>query len=150
MTKSKRNWAVRVATACLAALVMTGCAGLQRHKSKPMPTPAKGEGLVYFFRPSSFLGGAAQVQITDDGTTVGALQSGTYFYEQVTPGPHRFGASTEATNTIAVNIEAAKTYYIEASMSMGFLLAHGHLKVVDASVGHEELPKLDYATLPTH
>ena len=150
MTKSNRTWVARLALACLVAVVMTGCAGVQRHKSKPMPTPEPGKGLVYFFRPSSFIGGGVQMKISDADKTIGALQSGTYFFYQTEPGTHQFGASTEAENTITMNVEAGKTYYVEGSIGMGLLVGHGHLKEVDATVAHEELPKLDYATLPTH
>ena len=150
MTKSNRIWLARLALACLVAVVMTGCAGVQRHKSKPMPAPEPGKGLVYFFRPSSFIGGGVQIKISDAGKTIGALQSGTYFFYQTEPGTHQFGASTEAENTLTVNVEAGKTYYVEGSIGMGVLVGHGHLKEVDATVANEELPKLDYATLPPH
>lgn len=144
----RKTTTYRLLALALAAFLLTGCAGVQRHTERPRPQPETGKGLVYFFRPSAFLGGGVQIEVSDGSTTIGALQSGTYFFYQASSGPHQFGASTEATNTITIDVEAGKTYYVEGTIGMGLLVGHGHLKQVDSSVGEQELPTLDWATLP--
>ena len=77
---------------------------------------------------------------------IGALQSGTYFYEYATPGQHTYSAKTEAGSEVTLNVEAGKTYYIKGSISMGFMAGHPKLEVVsDEAAAQAALAKTDYA-----
>lgn len=71
-----------------------------------MPAVQVGKGLVYLYRESSFKGAGIQYDIKDNGDVIGALQSGTYFYEYATPGPHTYSAKTEASTEVTINVEA--------------------------------------------
>lgn len=139
----------RVGVIGLACLMMAGCAGMQRSKDHPMPTVQPDKGLVYFYRESSFKGAAIQYDVRDNGDVIGALQSGTYFYENATPGQHTYSSKTEASSEVTLNVEAGKTYYVKGSISMGFMAGHPHLEIVpDEAAAQAALAKLDYATKP--
>jgi hypothetical protein len=129
--------------------MMAGCAGMQRSKDHPMPTVQPHKGLVYFYRESSFKGAAIQYDIRDNGDVIGALQSGTYFYEYATPGQHTYSAKTEATSEVTLDVEAGKAYYVKGSITFGFMAGHPKLEVVsDGAAAQAALAKLDYATKP--
>ena len=142
-----RSLIARIGVLGLAGLMMAGCAGMQRSKDHPMPTVQPDKGLVYFYRESSFKGAAVQYDIRDNGDVIGALQSGTYFYEYATPGQHTYSSKTEVTSEVNLNIEAGKTYYIKGSVGFGFVAARPKLEIVsDDAAAQAALAKLDYAT----
>jgi hypothetical protein len=137
----------RVCVMALACLMMAGCAGMQRSKDHPAPTVQPDKGLVYFYRESSFKGAGIQYDIRDNGEVIGALQSGTYFYEYATPGQHTYSAKTEASSEVVLNVEAGKTYYVKGSITFGFIAGHPKLEIVSDEVAAQAaLTKVDYAT----
>ena len=113
-----------------------------------MPTVQPDHGLVYFYRESHFGGAGIQYDIRDNGDVIGALQSGTYFFENVTPGKHIYSAKTEAESDVTVDVKAGETYYVQGTISMGFFAGHPHLKLVDQGPAQAALSKLDYAVKP--
>ncbi len=113
-----------------------------------MPTVQPDKGLVYFYRESSFKGAGIQYDIRDNGSVIGALQSGTYFYENATPGPHTYSAKTEATSEVSLNVEAGKTYYVKGSITFGFVAGHPKLEIANEADAQAALSKLDYAVKP--
>jgi hypothetical protein len=141
-----RTLIARIGVMGLACLMMAGCAGMQRSKDHPTPTVQPDKGLVYFYRESSFKGAAVQYDIRDNGNVIGALQSGTYFYEEATPGKHVYSAKTEVTSEVSVDVEAGKTYYVKGSIGFGFVAPHPKLEVVsDEAAAQAALAKEDYA-----
>ncbi|HET7561650.1 MAG TPA: DUF2846 domain-containing protein [Rhodanobacteraceae bacterium] len=139
------SFIARATMIATVGLMMAGCAGMQRSTSHPTPTVEPEHGLVYFYRESHFAGAAVQFDVRDNGNVIGALQSGTYFFENATPGEHTYSAKTEAKSDVTFNVEPGKTYYVQGSISMGFMAGHPHLKEVDAATAQAALPKLDYA-----
>jgi hypothetical protein len=140
--------AARISALGCAALLMGGCAGMTRSTEHPTPSIQPDHGLVYFFRESSFKGGAIQYDVRDNGNVIGALQSGTYFFENATPGKHTYSAKTEAESDVTIDVAAGQTYYVQGTISMGFFAGHPHLKLADASTAQPALAKLDYAVKP--
>lgn len=138
----------RLAVVGCATLLMAGCAGMPRSSEHPLPSVQPDHGLVYFFRESSFKGAAIQYDVRDNGNVIGALQSGTYFFENATPGKHVYSAKTEAENDVTVDVAPGKTYYVQGTISMGFFAGHPHLKVADPAEAQAALAKLDYAVKP--
>lgn len=137
--------AARISALGCAALLMGGCAGMTRSTEHPTPSVQPDHGLVYFFRESSFKGAAIQFDVRDNGAVIGGLQSGTYFFENATPGKHTYSAKTEAESDVTIDVAAGQTYYVQGTISMGFFAGHPHLKQVDASTAQAVLTKLDYA-----
>ena len=121
---------------------------MPRSTQHPMPSVQPDHGLVYFYRESHFGGAGIQYDIRDNGEVIGALQSGTYFFENATPGKHTYSAKTEAESDVTLNVAAGKIYYVQGSISMGFFAGHPHLKVTDQEAAHAALAKLDYAVKP--
>ncbi len=121
---------------------------MPRSTEHPQPTVQADHGLVYFYRESHFGGAAIQYDVRDNGNVIGALQSGTYFFENATPGKHTYSAKTEAESDVSIDVEAGKTYYVQGTISMGFFAGHPHLTLADSSTAQAALAKLDYATKP--
>lgn len=142
------SFIARATVIATVGLMMAGCAGMQRSTSHPVPTVQPDHGLVYFYRESHFLGAAIQYEVRDNGNVIGALQSGTYFFENATPGEHTYSSKTEAKTDVTIDVEAGKTYYVQGTISMGAFAGHPHLTEASAAAAQAALPKLDYAVMP--
>lgn len=136
---------LRVLALGAALLVLGGCAGAQVMKDKPQPQATGDTAMIYFYRESHFKGAAVVYDIKDGDKTVGILQSGTYFYYPATPGDHTFSASTEASTSLPLHVEAGKTYYVRGSVSMGAFVGHPKLEVTDANSWQTQFADLKYA-----
>jgi len=94
------------------------------------PPPA-GKGQVVFFREKKFKGAAIHFKVREGDAEVGKLGSGDYFVVPVDPGSHTYAAQTEAKDDLTIQVEAGHTYFVQASISMGFLAGHPNLSATD-------------------
>lgn len=94
------------------------------------PPPA-GKGQVVFFREKKFKGAAIHFKVREGDAELGKLGSGDYFVVPVDPGSHSFAVQTEAKDNLDIKVEAGQTYFVQASISMGFLAGHPHLAASD-------------------
>ena len=88
-----------------------------------LPTAKSDQGLVIFYRVSAFKGKAVRFNVNHAGGTLGQLLSGTYLYKYLDPGTHSFfvqGVSLDGQDSITVNVEAGKTYYVKGEVLMGW------------------------------
>ena len=88
-----------------------------------LPTAKPNQGLVVFYRMSAFAGKAVRFNVNHAEGTLGQLLSGTYLYKHLDPGVHNFfvqGVSLDGQDSITVNVEAGKTYYIKGEVLMGW------------------------------
>ena len=125
---------------------MSGCASVSRQATNIYPEAKPDKGLVYFFRERKFVGGAISYNVKENGNIIGAIGNGTYFFMFADPGSHSYSASTEATSSRTLDIEAGKTYYIECSVEMGVFAGRPSLKITSEAEGKAVLPSLQYAT----
>ena len=93
--------------------------------------PAEGKGQVVFFRPSKFAGAAIGFQVREGETSLGKLRSGNYFVASVEPGTHVYTVHSEAKDVLTLEVEAGETYYVEGTISMGFMVGHPNLSPSD-------------------
>jgi len=126
--------------------MLTGCASVSRQTTNVFPEPNPDKGLVYFFREKKFKGMSISYNVKENGQVVGALANGTYFFVFADPGKHSYTASTEASSTRSLDIEAGKTYYIEAGVEMGLFTGRPSLKIASDVEAKSVLPNLTYAT----
>ena len=88
-----------------------------------LPTAKSDQGLVIFYRVSAFKGKAVRFNVNHAEGTLGQLLSGTYLYKYLDPGTHSFfvqGVSVDGQDSITVNVEAGKTYYVKGEVLMGW------------------------------
>jgi hypothetical protein len=94
------------------------------------PPPA-GKGQVVFFRPSKFAGAAFGFKVREGSNELGKLRSGNYFVAEVEPGAHQYIVHSEAKDILNMEVEAGETYYVEGTMTMGFMAGHPNLSPSD-------------------
>lgn len=87
--------------------------------SANIPEVGPDQGLVVFYRPSSFKGGGIRVGVNHAEGMVGQLVNGTYLHKFLAPGAHTFWSQVISQDTITVNVEAGKTYYVLAEVRIG-------------------------------
>lgn len=91
-----------------------------------LPTPAPGKGQVVIFRPSS-MGFAVKCTVRENGAMVGRVGAARYYVIPAEPGVHNFTAKTEATDTVAVQVEPDETSYVKCGISMGIMVGRPNL-----------------------
>lgn len=100
--------------------------------------PSEGKSMVYIARRSivAFL---IKFSIYDGDTFLGKLGADRYFAYECDPGEHVFVAKSENTSYIEANLEANKTYLIDAEVKTGILRARAELKPLDKT--HKKFEK---------
>ena len=117
-------------------------------KLAPSLIDAEGDkGLVYFYREARFAGGAISYYIYDNNDMIGASWSGCYFPYYASPGQHTFWGETEAKRYFTVNIEAGKTYYVEAGFGVGMWIGVPALTLVHESIAVPIIQQIDRCEL---
>ncbi|MBW8823277.1 MAG: DUF2846 domain-containing protein [Xanthomonadales bacterium] len=106
------------------------------------PAPAD-KAQVVFFRPSKFAGGAIGFKVREGEQELGKLRSGNYFIAQVTPGKHTYTVHSEAKDDLNMEVDAGETYYVQGTISMGFMVGHPHLAPSDKATFDGMSSKLD-------
>lgn len=96
--------------------------------------PAEGMGQVVFFREKKFTGAAIKYKVREGETELGKLGSGTYFVASVAPGTHQYTVHSEAKDVLTLEVEAGETYYVQGSITMGFMAGRPNLSPSDESV----------------
>lgn len=104
--------------------------------------PEAGKGLVVFFRPSKFTGGAIGFKVREDGRELGKLRNGNWFAVQVDPGAHEYDVHSEKHDVTNIEVEAGETYFLSASISMGFMAGRPNLSPSDAAGFEAVMAKL--------
>ena len=93
--------------------------------------PAEGMGQVVFFREKKFTGAAVKYKVREGETELGKLGSGTYFVASVAPGTHQYTVHSEAKDVLTLEVEAGETYYVQGSITMGFMAGRPNLSPSD-------------------
>lgn len=93
--------------------------------------PPPGKGQIVFFRPSKFTGAAIGFKVREGTTELGKLRSGNYFVAAVDPGAHQYIVHSEAKDVLNMEVEAGETYYVEGTITMGFMSGHPNLSPSD-------------------
>ena len=105
--------------------------------------PPQGKGQIVFFRPSKFAGGAFGFKVREGTTELGKLRSGNYFVATVDPGAHQYVVHSEAKDILNMEVEAGETYYVEGTMTMGFMAGHPNLSPSTQATFDGMFAKLD-------
>lgn len=130
-------------------LLLNGCAGTQ-----PIPqavqngkfkTPRGGKGMLYVYRPSSFVGGAVYYDIHDGGQkdkVIGTITSGSVIAKELRPGKREIWAKTEAKAGVPITISKGGSQCIVAGVSMGLFIGRPTLQKTDMQTCKYEIKKI--------
>jgi hypothetical protein len=99
--------------------------------------PPAGKGLVVFYRPSRFAGGAVTFTAREGETEIGRLASGRYFALAADPGIHEY--NIRGGETARVEVEEGETTYLQLNIAMGLMSGRGVLAPADRA-GFEDKP----------
>lgn len=122
----------------LPLLLVTGCASLGPVYSRVDKVPDNA-GLVYFYRPSSFVGGGVSYDIKNGDTVITTLYNGGYYPYFSAPGEKEFWAKTESKSSITLDVKPGQTYYVKGEVGVGFLVGRPHLMVVAPEIAEKEI-----------
>lgn len=107
-------------------LMLAGCGGLghMTKQDKPLDVktvkPQPGKAAVLITRNTSF-GGAIEFAAYLDRKMIGITRGKSCFYkDNIEPGQHYISAYSENLDTLLMNLEADKTYYLTHDPRMGF------------------------------
>jgi hypothetical protein len=119
----RRLWIVIFCLGCIA------CAPVHirtTDETGVVPKPPKNKALIVFLRPSSYTN--AVYRFYDGDKLIGVLERETYFYLEVSPGKHSFGAVSNTQYPKSANYDflegdllPGKTYYILARPINAFI-----------------------------
>ncbi len=102
-----------------AAACGGGAQGM-RAESAPVYAPQSGAATVVFARPSNFGGAINFVAVDQNRKFVAAMKGKAHTVTMLPPGAYTFYIIAENTDAIRANLEAGRTYVIEARVRMGF------------------------------
>lgn len=107
--------------------------------------PQDGKALVVFFRPSKFTGAAIGFKVREGETELGKLRNGKYFVANVEPGTHQYTVHSEAKDVLTMEVEAGETYYVQGTITMGFMAGRPNLSPSDQATFDGMADKLKLA-----
>lgn len=122
----------------LIALTLTGCASLGPAYQKVENFP-EDKGLVYIYRPSSFIGGGVSYDVKVGEAPVTTLYNGGYYPYFVKPGEVEFWAKTETKSAVTLDVKPGQEYYVKGTVGIGILVGRPHLMVVQPEIGATEI-----------
>ncbi|OHD74123.1 MAG: hypothetical protein A2V99_15225 [Spirochaetes bacterium RBG_16_67_19] len=134
---------ILLALGLLAALA--GCASLGP-PFQPLASVPSGKAVVYFYRPSSFVGSAVSFTVNAGELPIISLSNGGYFPYIAAPGRISFWAKTEAESFVIIDVEPGLEYYLKGTVGMGILVGRPKLEQVPAAMGRLEI--LDCKLIP--
>lgn len=105
----------------------------------------EGKGRIVFFRPSKFTGAAIGFKVREGETELGKLRNGRYFVADVEPGTHEYTVHSEAKDVLTMEVEAGETYYVQGTITMGFMAGRPNLSPSDEATFEGMADKLKAA-----
>lgn len=108
-------------------------------------TPEEGKAQIVFFRPSKFTGAAIGFKVREGETELGKLRNGKYFVANVEPGTHQYTVHSEAKDVLTMEVEAGETYYVQGTITMGFMAGRPNLSPSDQATFDGMAAKLELA-----
>lgn len=138
----------------IMSLLLSGCAipltvPVETHKQHYKESTNASKGEVYIYREKGGLGILRGIYVTADGVRIGALNSGTYFVYEVSPGKHVFSVEDWLGDDPSreIDIEAGKNYYLRGSLKFGMIDAAPHIMIVYEPEGDAAINELTYSTM---
>lgn len=117
--------------AAVLAVSLTAAARPAQAAAEPaapivISAPPEGKGQIVFFRRGG-IGPLISCAVSENGARVSRLPPGKYFVQVATPGPHTYTVSSEAKDTLNVEVEAGETQFAKCNIRMGILAGRPNL-----------------------
>lgn len=107
-----------------------------------LPEVKADKGLVIFYRLSGFKGKAIRFNLNHAEGSLGQLLSGTYLYKYLEPGEHKFWSQAISQDSITINVEAEKKYYVKGEVTIGVFAGRPQFTQMSESDAVVDLDKL--------
>jgi|LauGreSBDMM110SN_4_FD.fasta_scaffold108549_2 hypothetical protein len=88
--------------------------------------PPEGKGQIVFFRRGG-IGPLISCAVSENGARVSRLPPGKYFVLVSTPGAHSYTVSSEAKDTLNLEVESGETQYAKCNIRMGIVAGRPNL-----------------------
>ena len=98
-----------------------------------VPEAKTDKALVVFYRIKSMKGAAISFNVKQGQEAIGTLASGTMFYRYVEPGQHTFWTEVISQDSVTIDAEVGKTYFIEGISRIGLVVSRPQLRRVEES-----------------
>lgn len=122
----------------LCCLAFCACGSLG-HKFDGIQTPGADEVLIYYYRPSKFIGSGVYYDVDENHKAVTTLYNGGYYPHFTTAGDKLVEASTEGTSELFFTAEKGKTYFVRGKVNVGLVMGRPSLKLVSEEKALKEL-----------
>jgi hypothetical protein len=128
----------------LTTVSLIGCASLPNFTeyAKRLPPTTQGEGRIWFYRSSRFVGSGIQPSVLLNGETIGKARPGGYFYVDRPAGNYVVTCETEQINECRLVLEPRSTKYVRLTMGLGVWIASIVPQEVSQSTALKELADL--------
>lgn len=93
-----------------------------------LPPPPKGKGQVVFYRKGGLQGSAVACSVFEGDKKISSLGGGKYFIVVEEPGRHEFKVKTEATDVLALEVEADETQFAACKIKMGIMVGRPDIR----------------------
>ena len=103
-------------------------------------------GLVYFYRLPNFAGSFVSFPVWDEAETdkdIVVMRNGGYYLHFCSPGKHTFATKSEATDSLSIDVESGKVYFVRYSIRMGAFAGRPHIELVSLEQGAQEAVKCE-------
>ena len=111
--------AFSIASASIPAVALAETAPEQNDIQ--LPAPPAGKSQVVWFRPGG-LGPIIGCSVKEKGQKISSLGTGRYFIMVAEPGTHEYSVSSEATDTLVMDLKPDQTAYASCKIAMGIFI----------------------------
>ena len=122
-------------TACAPLVILN--ATIEQDKFAKTFSPPGDKSLIYVYVDEPGLNISKHLVV--DGRVAGILRTSSYMMSIVTPGGHRVGLGHTEADSILLDTEQGKTYFINARLSCEDGKSHAQLQLVDEPTGRQNV-----------
>ena len=117
---------------------LAGCSNLG-HEFDGLQKPNADEVLIYYYRPSKFVGCGEFYDVKENGKKVTTLYNGGYFLHKTISEKKVITAKTETSSDLSFFPENGETYFVRGKIKIGALVGRPELELVEKEVALKEL-----------
>lgn len=124
-------------------LFLSGC-GASGQQFSQFATPKQDRGIIYVYRPESFVGGGVyyDIHVTNPSNPdfiAGELVNGSYVQIDIPSGENEIWGKTESKSSVTLDVKKGETYCVKGSVGIGFFVGRPNLEVVDMATCKTEI-----------